>query len=114
MNVYKGYDSGKIEDIGNVSRPGIEQLLREAVESIGNNDFCIGLNRSDKDFVEIRPVGNSQYIVWSDRLCKIGSFWQRFLQTRNIEKIVEGESNALQAIEIYINKPREHFEQTYT
>jgi hypothetical protein len=114
MRVYKGYDTGKIEELGAPDQSALPTLLSEAVSSIGKNDFCIGVNRSEKDFVEIRPVGKSQYMVWSDRLCKTGTFWQRLSQTRNIQKVVEGEERAIEALNTYMDESREAFEQAYT
>ena len=114
MRIYKGYGTGKIEELGVLDQSVLAALLSEAVSSIGKNDFCIGVNRSKSDFVEIRPLGKSQYMVWSDRLCKTGKFWQRLSQTRNIQKIVEGKERAIEALDIYINESREAFERAYT
>ena len=114
MIVYKGYDTGTIEELGVLDQSALSALLSEAVNSIGKNDFCIGINRSKKDFVEIRPVGKSQYMVWSDRLCKTGTFWQRLSQPRNIQKVVEGEERAIEALNTYMSESREAFERAYT
>ncbi len=114
MNIYKAYESGNIEELGSLDETKLPSLLVESANSVGKNDFGIGVNRSKKDFVEIRPVGNEHYLVWSDRLCKIGSFWDRLKQPQHIQKTVTGETEALKAIRVYTTKSREAFEKAYT
>ncbi len=84
MKVYKCFDSGKIEELGDLNLTDLPELLPQAVYSLGNNDFGIDAQRSEKDFVEVRPVGKDQFMVWSDRICKTGTFFQRLVQSGNI------------------------------
>ena len=114
MKVYKAYVETGIEEQGELLPSQIPQLLKEAAYSLNNNDYSLGFRRSDEDFIEVSYVGKSQYLLWSDSICKIGSFWQRLFKPRHIQPILQGEGEALKAIDIYINNPREHFETTYT
>ncbi len=114
MKIYKCFDSGGIEELGELKSTDLPELLTQAVDSLGNNDFGIGAQRSEKDFVEVRPVGKDQFMVWSDRICKTGTFFQRLVQSGNIEKTIEGEKLALEVFRVYRNQSRESFEAKYT
>jgi hypothetical protein len=114
MNIYKCYDSGGIEELGFYNEKELPRLISQAVESLGNNDFGIGVNRTEKDFVEIRPVGNNQFMLWSDRLNKSGSFLSKIFQSRNIQLTLKGEDEAIEAIKHYVMSSRERFEEKYS
>lgn len=114
MRVYKGYDSGDIEELGSLVEDNIPEMIDGAVNSLGSNDYCIGIYRSEKDFMEVRPVGNEQFLIWSDRIIKHGNLFKRLMLKAHIEKVVNGRENAISAINLYVNGSREEFEQCYT
>ena len=113
MNAYKAYESGEIEEILAFNENSLRKLLADSIASLGSDYFCFGLQRSNKDFVEIHPVGKSQFIFRSDRLCKSGSFWQRLTQSGTIERKVESEEEVLSILNTYMHHTREEFESKY-
>ena len=114
MKAYKGYESGEIEEILAFNENSLRKLLADSIASLESDYFCFGLKRNKKDFVEIHPVGKSQFIVRSDRICKSGSFWQRLSQSGTIEKTVGSEAEVLSILSTYMHHTREEFESKYT
>ena len=114
MKMYKCYDEGGIEELGRYDETVFPALLAEAVESLGKNDFGIGICRTEEDFIEIRPVGKDQYLLWSDRLHKSGSFFSRLFQDTNIQRTIEGESRVMKIVQDYKTSSRKNFELEYS
>lgn len=114
MNIYRCFDSGKIEELGHYNESSLASLLSDAIKSLGENDFGVGINRSEKDFVEIRPVGKDQFMLWSDKLIKNGSFFSKLFQPRNIQLTLTGEQQAIEAMMFYAANTREKFEKKYS
>ena len=78
--------------------------------------FGVGFYRTETDFVEIRPVGKSEFMVWSDCIVKNASsgllgFFQK--KKSHIDKIVVGRESAIAAVSDYMDCSREAFEQKY-
>lgn len=72
--------------------------------------------RSELDFFEVRPVGKSQFMLWSDLIADSGKrgFIARFLRSKtHIEKIVIGRDLAAAAAYDYFECSREGFERKY-
>jgi len=69
MRAYLAYDDSGIKELGDVSKDDLPALIEQADASLATHKQCgVGLYRSEKDFLEIRPAGKSEYLIWSDRL----------------------------------------------
>jgi hypothetical protein len=93
-------------------------LIDKADASLAaENRFGIGFYRSEKDFVEIRPAGKSEYMLWSDIITKsersgiLGFFSKR---KNHIDRIIMGRLAAAEAVYYYIDHSREEFERRYS
>ena len=117
MNAYKTIDSD-IEELGEVTKEQIQNLLNgldELDALLSEDKICsIGLCRSETDFMEIRPVGKSQYLIWSDRISASKGLMGKLFGKRHIEKVVEGRAQAIEAANFYMEHPRDEFEQKYS
>ena len=110
MRMYKCYDDSGIEELGNYDEKIFRSLLAKAAESVGEEDFIIGVYKSDEDFIEICPVGDDGYLLWSDRLHKSGSFFSRLFQEAKIQKIIDGENQIMKIVQDYTISSRKDFE----
>jgi hypothetical protein len=117
MRAYFAYDEGGIEELGEATREQVLSLIARAEASLsGDKQFGAGFYRSERDFFEVRPVGNSQFMLWSDLIADSGNrgFVARFLRSKaHIEKIVSGRDLAVAAAYDYIECSREEFERKY-
>lgn len=117
MRAYFAFDEGGIEELGEVIREQILSLIDQAETSLtGDKQFGVGFYRSERDFFEVRPVGKSQYMLWSDLIVDSGSrgFIARLLQRKtHMEKIVAGRDLAVAAARDYFEYSREEFERKY-
>ena len=118
MRAYKVYDESGIEELGDVSKDQVSSLIEQAEASqASEKQFSIGFYRSENDFVEIRPVGKSEFIVWSDRIIKnTNSGFLGFFQKKksHIDRIVSGRESAIEAASYYMDYSRAAFEQKYS
>lgn len=114
MKIYKAYLEKGIEELGDLDMELVSKLLEESESTEQENSFSLGICRSDQDFIEVSFVGKNHYLLWSDRLFKVGSFWQRLNQRGRIKKIVTGRDEVLKNIDFYVNKTREEFEAKCT
>ena len=112
MKAYKAYLDSGIEELGDKPLNVVLDLIRSARQSEDVKEFGIGFYRSERDFMEVRYVGKDQYLIWSDRI--VGPLWKRLLSKRHIEKIVDGDQGALEAVSVYFEQSRERFEQRYS
>ena len=117
MRAYIAYDEGGIEELGEIERDGVLPLIDRADASLSKkSQFGVGFCRSKKDFLEVRPVGKSEYLLWSDAIAKAGSagFLGLFFRRKaHIDKIVAGRDAAATAVYYYMDYPRETFERKY-
>jgi hypothetical protein len=111
VKVYKAYLESGIEEIGDKPLNVAIDLIRSARQSEGNKEFGIGFYRSQGDFMEVRYVGMDRYLIWSDRI--VGPLWKRLFSKHHIEKIVNGDQAALEAVTVYFEESRERFEKKY-
>ncbi|MDR2240788.1 MAG: hypothetical protein LBE33_10125 [Zoogloeaceae bacterium] len=119
MNAYLTYDDGRIIELGEIEKSGVLALIEKAESSLSlpqEEYFGVGFCRNEDDFVEIRPVGKSQYMIWSDIIAEkkrgfLGLFSGR---GAHIEKIVVGTSAAADAAYYYMDHSREEFETEYS
>ena len=118
MRAYFAYDEGGIEELGETTRDQVPSLIEQAEGSLaGDKQFGVGFYRTERDFFEVRPVGKSQYMLWSDLISDGGNrgFVARFLQRKtHIEKIVSGRDSAVHAAYDYFESSREEFERKYS
>jgi hypothetical protein len=118
MRAYKAYDESRIEEIGDVSKDQVPSLIEQAEASLATAKyFGIGFYRTETDFLEIRPVGKFEYMVWSDRIASKANagFLRLFSKAnRHIEKVVTGRGKAVEAVLYYMDYSREAFEQKYS
>ena len=114
MRAYKIYDELDMEELGDIKKGQISALLDEADASLSSDKpYGIGLYRSEEDFVEIRPVGHSGYLIWSDRLSTPRGFMGLLSRKKRIEKIIENRAQAIEAAICYMEQSRDEFEQKY-
>jgi hypothetical protein len=117
MRAYFAYDEGGIEELGEASREQVPSLIERAEASLTQDkQFGVGFYRTERDFFEVRPVGKSQYMLWSDLIADSGNrgFVARFLRRKtHIEKIVSGRDLAAAAVHDYFECSREEFERKY-
>jgi hypothetical protein len=117
MRAYFAYDEGGIEELGESSKERVLSLIEQAEVSLtGDKQFGVGFYRTERDFFEVRPVGKSQYMLWSDIIADSANrgFVARFLQKKaHIEKIVDGRDLAVAAAYDYFESSREEFERKY-
>lgn len=122
--LYKSYVGSGIEELGVFSLGEVERiktLLLEAEKALLLSDveghFAVGLSRSDQDFIEVFPIGNGQYRLYSDRISSAGAWWQAFiswLQHRDhIDVTLHNQAAALNAFEYYQQQPRSAFERHF-
>lgn len=118
MRAYIAYDEGGIDELGTIDREQVVSLIDKADASLATEkQFGIGFYRNKKDFIEIRPVGKSEYMVWSDIIARgQGSgFFGFFLGRKaHIDKIVEEREAAVEAVYYYLDYSREAFERKYS
>jgi hypothetical protein len=118
MRAYIAYDEGGIEELGDVGKDQVLILIDKAEASLSSaKQFGVGFCRSEKDFLEVRPVGKSQYMLWSDLIIKaqskgLGSFFSR--RKTHIDTIVDGREAAADVVDNYMNFSREEFERKYS
>ena len=117
MRAYFAYDEGRIEELGETTKEQVLTLIEQAEASLAKDkQFGVGFYRTERDFFEVRPVGESQYILWSDLIADSGNrgFVARFLRSKtHIEKIVDGRVLAAAAAYDYFECSREEFERKY-
>jgi hypothetical protein len=51
-------------------------------------------------------------MIWSDRIA--GTLWKRLFSKSHIEKVVDGDQRALEAVAVYFEQSRKSFEQKYS
>lgn len=118
MRAYIAYDEGGIEELGEANKDQVLTLIDKADASLaGAKQFGVGFCRSEKDFLEIRPVGKSQYMLWSDLIVKgqstgFASFFSR--RKTHIDNIVNGREAAAGVVYNYMEYSREEFERKYS
>jgi hypothetical protein len=119
MRAYLAYDEGGIDELGAIDKEQVVSLIEKADASLRTKkQFGVGFYRSEKDFLEIRPVGKSEYMIWSDIISGGGgsSGLLGFFSMRktHIDKIVAGRETAAEAVFYYMDHSREAFERKYT
>jgi hypothetical protein len=117
MRAYKAYVESGIEECGEIAKAEVSSLIAQADAALNTDQhFAVGFYRSEKDFVEIRPVGKSEYMVWSDRITANASsgFLGFFAKSkRHIDSIVTSREQAVEAVFYYMDHSRKAFEQKY-
>jgi hypothetical protein len=77
-------------------------------------EFLIGFYKGKKaDFMAISYVGNDEYLLLSDRIVPPRSLFARFFGSRHIHTIVYGDEEAFDAVKLYMERPRQEFEERY-
>ena len=118
MRAYIAYDEGGIEELGDIDKDQVLSLIDKADASLtGAKQFGVGFYRSEKDFLEVRPVGKSQYMLWSDLIVKgqstgFASFFSR--RKTHIDNIINGRAAAADVVYSYMDYSREEFEHKYS
>ncbi|MDR7134081.1 hypothetical protein J2X06_001265 [Lysobacter niastensis] len=114
MRAYKAFDESGIEELGPVSKDQVPALIAAAEASLSGESFGVGLYRSKKDFMEVRPVGKSEYLIWSDRISDGVGVLGWLTRKQHIEKIVNGQAQAIEAALYYMDFSRDAFERKYS
>ena len=118
MYVYKAHmDKGwfgcAIEELG-PRRLADAKALIASLKELDNENIIMDFYKFAKpDFVEVSYVGNDVYLVYSDRITPSRSLLARLLGSRHIERFVQGDEEAFKAVEFYMERPREEFEERY-
>ena len=60
MNCYRSDNEGTLTELGELSEDDAVELLRIHREEEGESELFIGVNRSDRDFVEIGYNGKEE------------------------------------------------------
>ncbi len=118
MRAYIAHDEGGIEELGEVEKDQLLSLIDRAEASLATEkQFGVGFYRSEKDFLEVRPVGKSQFMIWSDVIAintssgLLGVFSKK---KAHIEKLVSGREAAVGAVSYYMDYSRGAFEREYS
>ena len=118
MRAYIAYNEDGIEELGDINKERVIFLIDSAYASLASEkQFWVGFYRSEKDFLEIRPVGKSECMIWSDVIAKsqsLGLLEFFFRRKIHISKIVVGPEAAAEAVYYYIDYSREEFELKYS
>lgn len=114
MRAYKAFDESGIEELGPISKELVPGLIAAAEASLSGKSFGIGLYRSEKDFMEVRPVGKSEYLIWSDRIAGSGGILGWLVRKPHIQKAVVGQAKAIEAALYYMDSSRAAFERKYS
>ncbi len=115
MNAYKSFCDGQLQELGEVGPSDVTALLADADTALssGQPSYSLGFCRSDSDFLEICPVGRSQYLLHADLLATPWSFKRFLTRKSHIERIVTGAPAAIQTVLDFMERPREEFERIY-
>lgn len=117
MRAYFVYGSGRISELGHVEPDNLDELLASAERSLAEPDvdrqFGLGVCRDDRDFAQITPVGNDQFLLWSDRTARKKGLLNFLSPPRPISPVLEGRVAALEALRNYMASTREDFEARY-
>ncbi len=118
MRAYLAHDDGGTEELGEAKKEQVLSLIDRAEASLATEkQFGVGFYRSEQDFLEVRPVGKSQYMIWSDVIASnTGSGFLGLLSKKkaHIEKVVVGREAAAEAANCYMDFSREAFERKYS
>lgn len=111
LRAFRTYVDSGTEELGPVPLDQLHHLLRQAEEAIGIREQSIGLYRDERDFLEASPVGNNQFLFFSDRLI-YDNAWSRWLSRRSsVEFMVAGVEDAVRAFVYYATHSRDAFER---
>lgn len=117
MRAYLAYGGGKVSELGTVEEGHLEELLTRAELSLAEPDIerqlGVGLCRSDRDFAQVTPVGQGEYLLWSDRIVRKGGFLGFLSPGKPIKPVLKGRAAALEALRTYMRSSREAFEARY-
>ena len=115
MRAYKAFDDSEMEELGDIAKEQIPALVDEADESLsGDRQFGIGLYRSEQDFMEVRPVGKSEFLIWSDVISASKGIVGLLSRKKHIQKVVQGRDKAIESASDYWDMARDAFEQKYS
>jgi hypothetical protein len=108
----KGLLGCAIEELGPRRLADVGPLIASMKEPAC--EFFVGFYKIEKrDFVEVSYVGNDQYLVWSDRLTPPRSLFARLFGSSHINKFVQGDEEAFEAVKFYVERSRQEFEERY-
>lgn len=111
LRAFRTYVDSGIEELGPVPLDQLHPLLRQAEEAIGIREQSIGLYRNERDFLEASPVGNNEFLFFSDRLI-YDHAWSRWLsRRRSVEFTMIGVDDAVRAFAYYATHSRDIFER---
>lgn len=113
MRAYKLFVESGIEELGPVAREDVPALMASVEETPDVDWRGVGFYRDEKDFVEINPVGDSKFMIWSDLIAGEKRFLSWPSRKRCIERIVIGRARAVEAVLDYMDLSREEFEEKY-
>lgn len=114
MRAYKTFEDSRPIELGEVTKDQIASLIDEIDPALtGNNPLGIGFCRSEEDFIEITPVGNSQYLIWSDCIAGTKGFLSKLFRQSPIQTTVKSLDDAIEAVIYFWDCSREEFEQKY-
>lgn len=110
MNCYKSDNEGTLTELGEFSEDEAVELLRIHREEEGKNELFIGVNRSDRDFVEIGYNGKGEFGTHTNRLSKPSGFLKNLFSKSSLDVSVKGIERAELVPRAYYSKPRNEFE----
>ena len=111
------YEQGEVKELGQVGRKQIRGLVEQAdLSSVTVRPYGVGFYRSEADFLEITPVGRSEFLLWSDFIVKrSGGGLFRFLRRdkRHIDTCIRGREAAIAVAHNYVDLSRQAFERKF-
>jgi len=107
-------DSSYHKVVDDITSSDIDELLKEAKDKGGAGLVSLTISRSNKDYINIDYVGKDQYLFQTDRLTKVGTFWQRLIQDPRIVTTVTGHAAATDVVLNYISRDRSEYEALYS
>lgn len=117
MRAYMRYEQGEVKELGEVGRKQVQGLIDRADFSIVTpRPYGLGFYRSEADFLELTPVGQSEFLLWSDLITgrQDASLLRSLLRSKqHIDIIVKGREAAAAVVLEYMDSSRQAFERRF-
>ncbi|MGN6151198.1 MAG: hypothetical protein ACTHOH_04200 [Lysobacteraceae bacterium] len=99
MSVYCRDERRCVRECGllDLDAPQVQlQALMAEMERVPAEDCgCVGLCRDHRDYVEMSPVGNGEYFLWSDRLTRAPGWFGWLRRGGSWDRLLAGPDDAM-------------------
>lgn len=117
MRAYMRYEQGEVRELSEVGCKQVQGLVDRADFAIVTpRPYGLGFYRSEADFLELTPVGQSEFLVWSDLIIgRRDAGWVRSLlgSKQHLDIIVKGREAAAAVVLEYMDSSRQAFERKF-